>query len=384
MSAKARSSGTPGIPGRRSSRAVYQPLVRPRRRSTRMSASQPRAAQPLQRAAPVAQVAVLLQPAVHVKHPVDRLHAVVGHDEHGRLLAEALPGRLDQAPAGGVDRLVDLHQLVARVGRVVGGVVGVKPGIAQMPGEVGAHEVDHQHAQVGLELEALLAHRRHLVDVLDQEPRVAVEVLPPALAHWVVGGDQAGMAGPDGRGGRRRHDLRLGRAAVARDRDAGHLLGGIGEGHGHERRPDPGGAQCPPQRRAGAAAAALDARGGAIGVGREVEDAVAGGIEAGDERRPRGRAWRRAASSAGAHRPRRGRFRPGWAGGPRSSSRSTSSGSAPSIPRHRTLMRGRACRGRARPAPAPAAAAARASPARCARRSAPAAPGRGSASGAPR
>ena len=136
--------------------------------------------------------------------------------QHGRLLAEALPGRRDQAPAGGVDRLVHLHQFVAGVGRVMGGVAGIKPGVAQMPGEVGAHEVDHQHAQVGLELEALLAHRRHLIDVLDQQPRVAVEILPPALPHRMVRGHQAGMPGPDGRRGRRRDDLRLAPARRSR------------------------------------------------------------------------------------------------------------------------------------------------------------------------
>jgi len=187
-----------------------------------------------------------------------------------------------QAAVGWTDS--HLHQFVAGVGGVVSGVVGVETGIAKVPGEVGAHEVDHQQAQVGLELEALLAHRRDLVDVLDQEPRVAVEILPPALAHRVVGGDEAGMADPDRRRGGCRGDLRLGRAAVARDGDARDLLGGVGERHGHERRPDPGRPQRPPERRARAAAAALNARLGAVGVGREVEDAVSGGVEPGHER----------------------------------------------------------------------------------------------------
>ena len=66
-----------------------------------------------------AEVAGLLEPSVGVKEPVRRLHAVVGDDEHRRLLAPKPLRLLDQTPAGGIDRLVDLYQLVPGLVRSV-------------------------------------------------------------------------------------------------------------------------------------------------------------------------------------------------------------------------------------------------------------------------
>ena len=96
---------------------VEQPAV-PRGRPRQPPVGQGQLAQrpaqvPLERPAPVAQVPRPAQPLVGVKRPVDRLHAVIRHDDRGRLLAVALARRVDQLAAHPVDGLVDLHQLIA-------------------------------------------------------------------------------------------------------------------------------------------------------------------------------------------------------------------------------------------------------------------------------
>src|SRR4029450_3206457 len=59
-----------------------------------------------------AEVAGFLEPSVGVKEPVRGLHAVVGDDEHRRLLAPKPFRLLDQMPARSIDCPVDLHQLL--------------------------------------------------------------------------------------------------------------------------------------------------------------------------------------------------------------------------------------------------------------------------------
>ena len=139
--------------GRRAGRT--RSVVRASRPSASATLRSRPAQEPLERPAPVAQVAGPPQPLVGVERPVDRLHAVVGHDD-----ALSAPRRTAaraasiSSPQTAVDRLVDLHQLVAGVRRVVGRMARVEARVAEMAGEVGAHEVDREHAQVGLELEA--------------------------------------------------------------------------------------------------------------------------------------------------------------------------------------------------------------------------------------
>ena len=67
--------------------------------------------------------------------------------------SEAAPASSISSRAGRVDRLVDPHDLVARVVRVVRGMLGVEPVPPQVPDVVGAHEVDAEEVEVGLELE---------------------------------------------------------------------------------------------------------------------------------------------------------------------------------------------------------------------------------------
>ena len=172
------------------------------------------AAQLLQRAAAVAEVAGLLEPAVRVEDPVRRLHAVVGQDDRGRLLAEAAPGLLDELAAHAVDRLVDAHDLVP--GRVVRGMRRVESVPGEVPREVRAHEVHAEQLQVGLELERQLADAGDLVHVREELVGEALEVLPPALLLRVVRGDEVGVLGEDPLPGLRRLDLRLERARRSR------------------------------------------------------------------------------------------------------------------------------------------------------------------------
>src|SRR3954468_6271384 len=102
-------------------------------------------------------MAALLEPAVEVEHPVDRLHPVVREEEDGRFLAVLRLGRLDQLAAERVDSLVDLQKLVAGAGRRVRRVLGVEAGVAEMADVVGAYEVDAEEPEVGLQLEDELA-----------------------------------------------------------------------------------------------------------------------------------------------------------------------------------------------------------------------------------
>ena len=108
-------------------------------------------------------MAALLEPAVEVEHPVDRLHPVVREEEDCRLLAVLRLGRLDQLAAERVDALVDPQELVARACRGVRRVLGVEAGVAEVADVVGAHEVDREQPEVGLHLETELAHAGHLL-----------------------------------------------------------------------------------------------------------------------------------------------------------------------------------------------------------------------------
>ena len=243
----------------------------------------------LQRPLAEPEMAALLEPAVDVEHPVDRLHPVVGEEEHGRLLAVARCRRVDQLAAEPVDRLVHAQELVAGTGRRVRGMIGVEAREAEVADVVGAHEVDGEQAEVGLELKAELADAGHLLGVLDEALGVRGEVLPPALGHRVMCRDEIGIRGVDLLRGARRRDLRCLGAAVAGDDDAVDLLRRVRERDADPRRADACRAEHAPDRRAAAARRALELLRAAVRVRREVEDAVAAGVEARDERRPRGR-----------------------------------------------------------------------------------------------
>jgi hypothetical protein len=111
----------------------------------------------LQRPTPEAEVAVLLQPAVEMEHPVERLHPVVGEDQDRRLLAVALGCGLDQLTAGRVDPFVDMDDLVAGLVRLVCRMLRIEAGVAEVADVVGAHEVDAEETELRLELEDELA-----------------------------------------------------------------------------------------------------------------------------------------------------------------------------------------------------------------------------------
>ena len=272
-----------------SSARPYHGTVRTSFWSTRANQSSRRAPPRLQRSLPEAEMAALLEPAVEVEHPVDRLHPVVREEEDGRLLAVPRLGRLDQLAAQRIDALVDLQELVARACRRVGRVLGIEAGVAEVADVVGAHEVDAEESEVGLQLEDELADAGHLLRVLEQSARVGGEVLPPALCHRVVRRDQVGVGGEDPLLGARRQDLRPLGAAVAGDDDPVQRLRRVRERDADVRRADPGRAEHPPERRPGAACGALELLRPAVRVGREVEDAVTGGVQSGEEARPGGR-----------------------------------------------------------------------------------------------
>ena len=240
MSAKRRSAAGRGRNGSSVERAAV-----PRHRPHELLVDareivEPAAPPRLQRPLAEAEMAALLEPAVEVEHPVDRLHPVVREEEDGRLLAVLRLGRLDQLAAQRVDALVDLQELVARAGRRVRRVLGIEAGVAEVADVVGAHEVDAEQAEVGLQLEDELADAGHLLRVLEQPARVGGEVLPPALRHRVVRRDEVGIGGEDPLLGARRQDLRPLGAAVAGDDDPVERLRRVRERDADVRRADPG------------------------------------------------------------------------------------------------------------------------------------------------
>jgi hypothetical protein len=112
-------------------------------------------------------VTVLLEPAVEVEHPVDRLHAVVGEEQDGRLLPEALRRGVDQLAAEFVNPFVDPQQLVPRLPRIVRRMLRVDARVAEVADVVRAHEVDAQETELRLQLVDELAHTGDLLGVLE-------------------------------------------------------------------------------------------------------------------------------------------------------------------------------------------------------------------------
>ncbi len=247
---------------------------------------EPPALERLERAAPEAEVACLLEPAVEMEHPVDRLHAVVGEEEDGRLLPVALAGCLDQLPARGIDALVHPDDLVAGMSRVMSRVVRIDARVAEVADVVRAHEVDAEKRKIRLELECEPAHARNLVDVVKQEVRVRGKVLPPTLRHRMVRRDEVGILGEDAPARSGRNDLGLFGAAVAGDDDALDGLGRVGERDTDEGRPEAACRKQLPERCPRSARCALDPLAPPVRVRGEVEDAVPRRVEAGQKRRP--------------------------------------------------------------------------------------------------
>ena len=111
----------------------------------------------LQRPLAEAEMAALLEPAVEVEHPVDRLHPVIGEEEDGRLLAVLRRGGVDQLAAERVD--ASRRPAGARrrlpVDRVRG-MLRVEAGVAEVADVVGAHEVDAEKPRSGSSSKASL------------------------------------------------------------------------------------------------------------------------------------------------------------------------------------------------------------------------------------
>ena len=204
----------------------------------------------LQRPLAEAEMPALLEPAVDVEHPVDRLHAVIGEEEHGRLLAVLRRGGVDQLAAERVDLLVDPQKLVPGAGRGVRRMVRVEARVAEVADVVGAHEIDREEAEIGLHLEDELADAGDLLGVLEQPARVGGEVLPPALGHRMVRRDEVGIGGEDLLRCACRGDLRPLGAAVAGDDDAVDLFRRIRERDADVGRADARRAEPPPDGRA--------------------------------------------------------------------------------------------------------------------------------------
>ena len=123
-----------------------------------------------------AEVTGLLEPSVGVKEPVRRLHAVVGDNQHRRLLAPKPFRLLDQTPTGSIDRLVDLYQLVSGLVWSVGGVTRVETVPSEVAGNVGTHEVDTEKPKLGLQLEYEQADVCDLLDVVRERRGCSLEV----------------------------------------------------------------------------------------------------------------------------------------------------------------------------------------------------------------
>ena len=111
-----------------------------------------------------------------MKEPVRGLHAVVGDDEHRRLLTPKPFRLLDQTPACSIDRLVDLYQLVPGLVRSVRGMGRVETVPGEVAGNVGTHEVHTQKPKLGLELEYEQADVRDLLDVVRERRGCGLEV----------------------------------------------------------------------------------------------------------------------------------------------------------------------------------------------------------------
>ena len=148
-----------------------------------------------------------------MKEPVRGLHAVVGDDEHRRLLAPKPFRLLDQTPAGSIDRLVDLHQLVPGLVRSVRGVGRVETVPGEVAGNVGAHEVDTQKPKLGLELEGEQADVRDLLDMIRERRGGSLKV---AQVGRMARHAQVGMRPENRVAGRQRDEFRG--AAVLRSR----------------------------------------------------------------------------------------------------------------------------------------------------------------------
>ena len=118
-------------------------------------------------------MAALLEPAVEVEHPVDRLHPVVREEEHGRLLAVLRLGCVDQLAAQLVDALVDPEELVAGAGRSpCAGCSGSKRAKPRWPTWSVLMKSTREQAEIRLQLEDELADAGHLLGVLDAAARV--------------------------------------------------------------------------------------------------------------------------------------------------------------------------------------------------------------------
>ena len=99
-------------------------------------------------------------------------------------------GLLDQLAAGAVDRLVDLRRSSSPGSSGSwAGWSGSSRCVAEVAGVVGAHEVDAEELEVGLELEGEPADVRGLVDVLDEPARRSASKSShqrSAIGWWAV------------------------------------------------------------------------------------------------------------------------------------------------------------------------------------------------------
>ena len=273
-----------------------EPLVDPREEIQAAST------QGLQGAAPVSQVAGILEPAVRVEAPVDRLHPVIRECDHRRLFAVEPLRVLDQLGACSVDGLVDPDYLVAGLSRIMGRMLGIQTVPTEVPREVGAHEVDAEQAELRLEIHRRPADVCDQVDVPQELGREPVEILPPALGHRVVCGHEVGMGLVDPLRCSRGEDRRTFGPAVARDDHTVDRFRWVGERDRDVGRTDADLAQRPPERSTGTAGRALDPVDASVRIRGEVEDPVAARVEPGQEGRPGGRGDRRNRGAEGTER----------------------------------------------------------------------------------
>jgi hypothetical protein len=195
---------------------------------------------------------------------------VVGEHDRGRLLVGGGAGDLDEAATCLVDRLVDPDDLVAGIPRVVCRVLGIEPVPAEMAYVIRAHEIDAQQVEVRFQLVGEATDVGDLADVVEEALRVPREVLPPALCHRMVRGDEVGLCLENAPARTLREDRRPLGATVAGDQDARDRLRRIGERDRDERRAHSGNAERAPERRPGAADGVLDTGLRAVRVAGEV------------------------------------------------------------------------------------------------------------------